>query len=285
MMLRQLLRSGELVVAPGVFDGFSTMMARELPFDAIYMGGYCVAASRYGLPDAGLVGLSEMADAVRLITSLTDKPLIADADTGYGGLLNVKHTVRTYEAAGAAAIQIEDQEMPKKCGHTRGKRVIAEHEMVAKISVALEARRNPDFVVIARTDSLATHGLDEAIKRCRAYRAAGADIVFIDALDSVDAIERAGGELGGGLMINITPAKEFMTPQVSRDRLQELGYSIAIYPGMFAGAMLGAAEKAARYFQQHGLLDPDCGPSISTHRLVGFETIWADEERWAARHG
>lgn len=284
-MLRRMLASGRLVVAPGVFDGFSAMMGRELPFEALYMGGYCVAASRYGLPDAGLVGLAEMADAVRLITSLTDKPLIADADTGYGGLLNVQHTVRTYEAAGAAAIQIEDQDMPKKCGHTRGKRVIDVREMVAKVEVAAAARRSDDFVVIARTDSLATHGIDDAVRRCKAYTAAGADIVFIDALDSVENVERAGGELGGALMINVTPAREFLTPQLTRDRLEALGYSIAIYPGMFATAMLGGIERAAMHFLSTGMPDPDDGATPSIHRMVGFEPVWADEERWAARYG
>jgi 2,3-dimethylmalate lyase len=285
-MLRQMLNSGKLVVAPGVFDGFSAMMARELPFEAVYMGGYCVAASRYGLPDAGLIGLSEMLEGVRLMAQLTGKPVIADGDTGYGGLLNIQHTVRSYEAAGAAAIHIEDQEMPKKCGHTQGKRVVAQSEMVAKVEVAIESRRSDDFVIIARTDSLATHGIDEAIKRCKAYKAAGADIVFIDALDSMENIERAGGELGGALMANITPVrKEFQTPEISREKLQSLGYSIACYSGMFASAMLGGIEQAARYFQANGILDSANGPAISAHEMVGFGPVWADETRWAQKYG
>jgi 2,3-dimethylmalate lyase len=285
-MLRKMLDSGKLVVAPGVFDGFSAMMARELPFEAVYMGGYCVAASRYGLPDAGLVGLSEMLESVRLVSQITGKPVIADGDTGYGGLLNIQHTVRSYEAAGAAAIHIEDQEMPKKCGHTQGKRVVPTNEMVAKVEVAIESRRSDDFVIIARTDSLATHGIDEAIKRCKAYKAAGADLVFIDALDSLASIERAGGELGGALMANITPVrKEFQTPEISREQLEAWGYSIASYSGIFASAMLGGIERAAKYFEAHGILDPGNGPSISAHEMVGFGPVGADETRWAKKYG
>jgi 2-methylisocitrate lyase-like PEP mutase family enzyme len=282
-VLKELLSQG-LVTAPGVFDGFSAMMSRDMPFDAVYMSGYCVAASRYGLPDAGLIGLGEMIDAIRLIKSVNDKPLIADADTGYGGLLNVQHTVRRYEAAGASAIQLEDQEMPKKCGHTKGKRVVETHEMLSKIGVAVNARHSDDTLIIARTDSLATHGLDEAIKRCKAYRQAGADLVFVDALDSIASVERVGQELAGNLMINITPTKEFLTPEVSKERLQALGFNLAIYPGLFATPMLGAMEKSARHFLDTGQMYQELNPTISVHSFVGFDQVWSDEQLWSEKY-
>ena len=282
-MLKKLLGQG-LVSAPGVFDGLSAMVARELPFDAVYMSGYCVAASRFGLPDAGLIGLAEMLEAVRLIKSVNSKPLIADADTGYGGLLNVQHTVREYEAAGAAAVQLEDQEMPKKCGHTKGKKVIAAQEMCAKVEVAVNARKSDETLIIARTDSLATDGLDEAIARCKAYKAAGADLIFVDALDSLDAIKRAGQELAGSLMINITPSGEFLTPEVSRDSLEKLGYNLAIYPGLFASPMIGACERSARQFLETGVTPSGDGPTLSIHSMVGFDQVWADEQAWAEKY-
>ncbi|WP_375203901.1 isocitrate lyase/PEP mutase family protein [Hyphococcus sp.] len=287
-MLRSLLREERFIAAPGVHDGFSALLADRFPFDAVYMSGYCVAASRFGLPDAGLIGLSDMLQVVNLIRRCTDKPLIADADTGYGGLLNVQHTVREYEAAGVNAIQIEDQETPKKCGHTKGKRVIDASEMSAKVEVAAESRNDDSFLIIARTDALATHGLDEAIRRARLYRRAGADVVFIDALDSQEAMERAGEALGGEgpLMINITPQMPgFVTPEASIEELSALGFAIAIFPGLFATPSLAAMEAAAQTLLNTGRQPAAAGSSLApAHELVGFPKVWADEARWQARY-
>lgn len=284
--LREMLAGKRFVAAPGVHDGFSALLAGQFPFSAVYMSGYCVAASRFGLPDAGLIGLSDMLQVLTLIRKCTNKPIIADADTGYGGLLNVQHTVRAYEAAGASAIQIEDQEMPKKCGHTKGKRVIDAAEMAAKVAVAIESRRNDDLLVIARTDALATHGADEAIRRARLYRRAGADVVFIDALTDAALVRRVGEELGqeGPLMINITPpAPGFVTPEATPSELAEMGYAIAIYPGLFATSALAAMEAAATHFLASGLHPEGSAPRQSAHDLVGFPRVWDDEARWRAR--
>src|SRR5215813_13676481 len=177
-LLRDKLAKGEFVLAPGIYDGISARVADTMGFPALYMTGYGATASMLGLPDAGLATYSDMVGRAEMICSVIDTPLIADADTGYGGLLNVQRTVRGYEAAGVAAIQLEDQEMPKKCGHTPGRRVVPIEEMVAKIRVASDARSSADFLIVARTDALTELGFDEALRRADAYGAAGADIIF-----------------------------------------------------------------------------------------------------------
>ena len=167
--LKARLAQPGLIVAPGVFDMVSLRLADTFGFDALYMSGFGTVASHLGLPDAGLATYSDMLGRVTAMAAMARTPLIADADTGYGGLLNLRHTVRGYEAAGAAAIQLEDQEFPKKCGHTPGRRVIATNDMVAKIRVAIDSRSSPDFLVIARTDARSALGLDEALRRGEAY--------------------------------------------------------------------------------------------------------------------
>ncbi|MBV8186561.1 MAG: isocitrate lyase/PEP mutase family protein, partial [Alphaproteobacteria bacterium] len=175
--LRDRLAAGEFILAPGIYDGISARVADRMEFPALYMTGYGATASMLGLPDAGLATYSDMVGRAEMICSVVSTPLIADADTGYGGLLNVQRTVRGYEAAGVAAIQIEDQEMPKKCGHTPGRRVVPAEEMAVKIKVACDARRHPETLIVARTDARTAHGLDEALRRAHLYELAGADII------------------------------------------------------------------------------------------------------------
>ncbi|MGZ5042811.1 MAG: isocitrate lyase/PEP mutase family protein, partial [Usitatibacter sp.] len=191
-VLRQLLTSRKLIVAPGVHDLVSLRLANTFGFDALYMTGFGTVASYLGLPDAGLATYTDMVNRVKQMASMAAAPLVADGDTGYGGLLNVRHTVRGYEEAGASAIQLEDQEFPKKCGHTPGRRVIPMEDMVKKIRVAVEARASRDFLVIARTDARTTLGLDEALRRGDAYAKAGADILFIESPESVDEMRAIG---------------------------------------------------------------------------------------------
>src|SRR5690349_6862655 len=182
--LRPALASKKFIAAPGVFDLISALVADRMGFEALYVTGYGTVASSLGLPDAGLATYTEMLERISRIVAMTKTPVIADADTGYGGLLNVRHTVRGYEAAGVAAIQLEDQEFPKKCGHTPNRRVIPMAEMVRKIRVASDARASKDFLIIARTDARTSLGLDEAIARGVAYAEAGADIIFIESPES-----------------------------------------------------------------------------------------------------
>ena len=234
--LSERLRQPGLIVAPGVYDLVSAKLADQAGFDALYMTGFGVVASHLGYPDAGLATYSDMLGRVRQIAEGTATPLIADGDTGYGGLLNVDHTVRGYEAAGAQAIQLEDQEFPKKCGHTPSRRVIPLADAARKIKVAAQARSSKDFKIIARTDARTAHGLDEALRRGEAFLKAGADILFIEAPESVAEMERIGRSFEAPLLANMVEGGR--TPILSREELERIGYKLAIYPvaGLLAAA-------------------------------------------------
>jgi 2-methylisocitrate lyase-like PEP mutase family enzyme len=227
--LRDLLNRKELIVAAGVFDGISAHLARRTGQAAAYMTGAGVAASGFGLPDIGLVTQTEMVERARMIAGvLGDIPLIADADTGYGAPINVVRTVRQYDDAGVAAIQLEDQAFPKRCGHLTGKDVVDASEFERTLAAALDARSDDDLLVIARTDARAPLGLDAAIERANRYAAAGADVIFVEAPQGEDEIERIAREVDGPLLINLVLGG--LTPLQSADRLRELGYAIAIHP-------------------------------------------------------
>jgi len=227
--LKELLDKRELIVAPGVFDGISAQLTKRTGHVAAYMTGAGVAASGFGLPDIGLVTATEMADRVRMIAdALGDVPLIADADTGYGGPMNVVRTVRSYDAAGVAAIQLEDQVFPKRCGHLPDKQVVDAAVFEQTLAAALDARSDDDLLVVARTDARAPLGLDAAIERANRYAQAGADIIFVEAPQDSDEIERIAAEVDAPLLINLVLGG--MTPLESASRLQELGYAIAIHP-------------------------------------------------------
>jgi 2-methylisocitrate lyase-like PEP mutase family enzyme len=228
--LRDLLGKHELVIAPGVFDGISAQLTKRTGHLAAYLTGAGVAASGFGLPDIGLVTATEMADRVRTIVgALGDIPLIADADTGYGAPMNVVRTVRCYDAAGVAAIQLEDQVFPKRCGHLPDKQVVDAAAFEQTLAAALDARSDDNLLVVARTDARAPLGLDAAIERANRYAQAGADIIFVEAPQDVGEIERIAREVDARLLINLVLGG--MTPLESASRLQELGYAIAIHPG------------------------------------------------------
>jgi 2-methylisocitrate lyase-like PEP mutase family enzyme len=228
--LKDLLDRHELVVAPGVFDGLSAQLTKRTGHVAAYMTGAGVAASGFGLPDIGLVTATEMADRVRMIVgALGDVPLIADADTGYGAPMNVVRTVRSYDAAGVAAIQLEDQVFPKRCGHLPDKRVVDAAVFEQTLAAALDARSDDSLLVVARTDARAPLGLDAAIERANRYAQAGADIIFVEAPQDAGEIERIAREVDAPLLINLVLGG--MTPLQSASQLQELGYAIAIHPG------------------------------------------------------
>jgi 2-methylisocitrate lyase-like PEP mutase family enzyme len=240
--LRELLEAQELIVAPGVYDGISAALVAKLGFSAAYMTGAGVCASGYGLPDIGLVTLSEMAQRAAVLAGLLDIPLIADADTGYGSPINVVRTVREYERAGVAAIQLEDQVFPKRCGHLAGKDVIDADAFVLALRAAIDARRDPDTVIIARTDARALLGIDEAISRANRYADAGADVIFVEAPQSFEEIEQIAANVDAPLLLNVVPGG--LTPEVEHERLAELGYRIAIHPGAALAAVVPAAIEA-----------------------------------------
>ena len=277
--LRQVLNArpkDRVIAAPGVYDMVSLRLAARMGFDALYMTGYGTVASHLGLPDAGLASYSDMVERVELMARMAEAPLIADGDTGYGGLLNVRHTVQGFERAGAAAIQLEDQEFPKKCGHTEGRRVIAAEDMARKVSVAVEARASPDFLIVARTDARSSLGLAEAIRRGRLYGEAGADILFIESPETEAEMAEIGRALGDKpLLANMVEGGR--TPMVGNARLAELGYALAIHP--VAGLLAAAAALDAVYGRIR-----DTGSSLGSsaplypfaemNRLMGFEEVW-----------
>jgi 2-methylisocitrate lyase-like PEP mutase family enzyme len=240
--LRALLNRSELVVAPGVFDGITAHLARRTGQAAAYMTGAGVAASGFGLPDIGLVTGTEMAERARMLVGvLGDIPLIADADTGYGAAMNVVRTVRLYEQAGVAAIQLEDQVFPKRCGHLSDKHVVDAAEFEQTLAAALDARSDENLLVVARTDARAPLGLDAAIERANRYARAGADVIFVEAPQSIEEIERIARDVEAPLLINLVLGG--MTPLESAARLKELGYAIAVHPGEpLARAVLGMLE-------------------------------------------
>jgi len=278
--LVQRIKDGPLLIAPGVFDGISAKLAERAGCEALYMTGYGTVASALALPDAGLASFTEMLDRVQLLASATSLPLVADADTGYGGLLNIRRTVRGYEAAGAAAIQIEDQEFPKKCGHTPGRRVIPAADMAKKIEVAVDSRSSADFLVIARTDARTSLGLDEALRRGEAYARAGADMLFIEAPETEEEMRVIGRSFDTPLLINLVEGGR--TPIPSPDVLQEMGFRLAIFPATGFLAMGRALSDA--YSRLCRGLPAQAGSLYEFpefHRLMGFEDVWAFERRFA----
>jgi 2-methylisocitrate lyase-like PEP mutase family enzyme len=284
--LKALLAKRDFIVAPGVFEMLSAKIADGMGFKALYMTGYGISASHLGLADAGLVTYRDMVERARTIAQGTKTPLIADADTGFGGLLNVRETVRGYEAAGVQAIQIEDQETPKKCGHTPNRRVVSLEDAVKRIEVAVESRRSADFQIIARTDARTGMGMDEAIRRAKAFAKAGADILFVEAPESEEEFKRVGDELRGSLagdaklLANMVPTGK--SPVVSAEKLKAFGFSIAIYPSAGMGPVCAALEDSYRYLLEHGSTE---GSKTKTydmkqlHELVGFADVWDFEKR------
>ncbi|MGE6740628.1 isocitrate lyase/PEP mutase family protein [Allorhizobium pseudoryzae] len=279
--LRQALEAKDFILAPGVFDLISALIADRQDFKALYVTGYGTVASYLGLPDAGLATYRDMVERISQIVKMTRTPVIADADTGYGGLLNVRHTVRGYEEAGVTAIQIEDQEFPKKCGHTPNRRVIPLEDMVRKVKVASDARSSRDFLIIARTDSRTGLGLDEAIRRADAYREAGADVVFVESPESEEEMKTVAERIKAPLFANMVNGGR--TPLLSAARLKELGYAIAIHPALGFLSVGAALDKAFKDLKAKGETSPDIDlySFAEFNKLLGFEDVWDFERRFA----
>lgn len=228
LKLLEMLRQPGITIAPGAYDAWSARIIEKAGFPAVYMTGYGASASVLGAPDIGLMTMSEMATHAKNIASAINIPLIADADTGGGGILNVIRTVKEYEKGGVAAIQLEDQVTPKRCGHMEGKELVAEYEMVAKIKAAISARNSEDFEIIARTDARATNGIEDAIKRSIAYQEAGADIIFFEAPQSVDEMKEVASIIKVPLIANMVEGGK--TPLLSANELAAIGYKLVIWP-------------------------------------------------------
>jgi len=280
--LREKLDAKEFFVVPGIQDMITAVIADRVGFDVVYGTGYWLTASAYGLPDAGIASYTQMLDRMATLVRTSRAAVIADADTGYGGLLNVHHTVRGYEAAGVSGIQIEDQEFPKKCGHTPFKRLVPTVDMVEKIKVACDARVDPrNTLIIARTDARQSEGMDGALRRAEAYRAAGADVIFVEALTSEEEMRTACARIDAPMMANM--ADGGLTPVLPAAALAEIGYAFAIYPSMTSLVAAAAMEQALIRLKTDGVSQAAdiamfdfrtfCG-------LIGFEDVWAFERKW-----
>lgn len=246
---KTLLKTGQTIVAPGVFDGLSARLVEQAGFKAIYASGGAIARSA-GLPDLGLLSFTEVCQQLREIVAVTTLPVIADADTGFGNTLNVRRTVIEFERIGVAALHIEDQEFPKRCGHLDGKSLVSSDEMVQKIRAAKAAQHNPDFTIIARTDAIAVEGFDAALTRAKAYVKAGADMIFIEAPTTLEQIEKIAKTIPGPKLINMFQGGK--TPLVPLETLQAMGYQLVIIPSDLQRASIKAMQETLKIIHRDG---------------------------------
>ena len=247
-MLKDKLSEG-FILAPGIYDALTGLISAKAGAEAVYLSGASIAYTRFGRSDIGLVSVSEVHDTLAAITDRIDIPVIVDADTGFGNALNVQRTVRQFERVGASAIQLEDQSFPKRCGHLAGKTLVSKNEMVGKIKASLDARKNENTVIIARTDARAVEGLDAAFDRAAAYRDAGADILFIEAPQSLEEMKNITATFGNELPLLANMVEGGKTPIASATELEDIGYHLAIFPG---GAVRAIAHHLSAYYS--GLL-------------------------------
>lgn len=281
--LRDRLARTPILVAPGVYDGLTAALAAAAGFEALYLSGAAVAYTRLGRPDIGLTSLSEMADTMALIRDRVDLPVIIDADTGFGNALNAQRTMRVYERAGAAALQIEDQASPKRCGHLADKALIPAGEMAGKIA-AMAAARRQDTLIIARTDAIAVEGLAPALARAEAYLAAGADALFVEAPRSAAELAAVAQTLGGRAPLMANMVEGGATPLASAAELEALGFALVIFPGGIVRALMRTAEEYYASLLAHGSNRPFAGRMFDFAALnarLGTAELLAEGARFA----
>jgi 2-methylisocitrate lyase-like PEP mutase family enzyme len=286
--LRKLINAPAILALPGVFDGFSTRLVEQAGYPAAFITGSGIAESRMGQPDVGIMGMEENVAGVRAIVACTGMALLADADTGYGNAINVWHTLRAFERAGAGGMMLEDQVWPKRCGHMKGKEVISADEMVQKIHAAADARIDPDFVIKSRTDVLATHGVAEAIRRLNLYAEAGADLLFADAATSVEDIATIARNVSKPLSVNMGFGirQRSTTPLLSATQLQELGVAAVIYPRMLTACALRGMQRGLAFLKESldtgNVVDrPDALVSFEElHEIMGIADVEGLEQRF-----
>jgi len=283
MTLRARLAAPEILIAPGVYDGLTAIIATQAGFEALYLSGAAVAYTRLGRPDIGLSTMSEMAETMALIRDRTDLPVIIDADTGFGNALNAQRTMRVYERAGANALQIEDQTYPKRCGHLADKTLITNAEMVGKITAMAEARASADTLIVARTDAIAVEGFAAAVDRAGAYVEAGADVLFIEAPRTGAELSNIVGEFGGRIPLLANMVEGGATPINGAADLEQMGFSIVIFPGGIVRALAHAAQDYYGSLRQHGsnaafatrMFDFD-----GLNRVIGTDAMLAEGRRF-----
>jgi 2,3-dimethylmalate lyase len=264
--LREMIDNPEILSAPGAYDAFSAKLAEQAGFQAVYMSGFSVAASSVGLPDIGLLTMTEMVSNARHMADAVSIPVIADADTGYGNHLNVMRTIEEYERAGIAAVQIEDQVSPKRCGHMEGHRLIPAEEMAAKIRAAVRAKKDPDLVIVARTDAISAEGFDEAIRRGNLYRQAGADVLFIEAPTAVDQLALIPRLINGPTLVNLAPK----TPYLHVSEYQKMGYALVIYPPLSITCVYTALKEKLAELKAEGMNKDGGHGGVPFDELVDF---------------
>ena len=283
--LRARLARPPILVAPGVYDPLTALIAEQAGFEALYVSGAAIAYTRLGRPDIGLVSMNEVVETVALIRDRVRTHLVVDADTGYGNALNVERTVRLLERAGANAIQLEDQDFPKRCGHLDDKVLIPAAEMAGKIKAAIDARASPDTLIIARTDAVTVEGFDRAVARAVLYREAGADMLFIEAPRQREEFSRIGASIGKSAPLMANMVEGGKTPMMPASELQELGFAFVIFPGAIVRALAKAAEEFYGSLKAHGSTEPfrprmfDFG---ALNRLIGTPQMLARAKHYEA---
>lgn len=280
--LRELLAQPTIEIMPGCYDGLSAKLVAAAGFKVTFMSGFAVSAARLGLPDTGLISFSEMLDTVRNCCAAAGSvPVIGDGDTGYGNALNVQRTVIEYARAGAACVMIEDQVSPKKCGHTRGKQVISREEARMKIRAAVDARANADILIMARTDARAVHGFDEALARCMDFEAEGADIIFFEAPETEDEMRRFCSVMKKPCMANMVPGGK--TPVLPPEKLQEVGYKLALYPVMLLSSAVSAMQATLDALKPGSkAAQPQAVSFTDLQGILGFPDYWSKETKYQA---
>lgn len=280
--LRELLKKPALLKAPGVVDAIGARLVAKAGFDAIYMTGAGTAASRLGWPDVGLLTMSEMVDNAQRIAEASGLPLIADADTGYGGPLNVRRTIQNYERAGVAAVHIEDQQWPKRCGHLEGKTLISADQMAANIRAACDARVDADFMIIARTDAIAVEGFERALERAKIYEEAGADMVFVEAPRTMEQLNAIPAALSVPALFNMAASGK--TPFLSANEIQKLGFKLVIYPNFVLLSAIPVMQRVLQELHAGGSIKDLVSQATSFtdfFDLLGMDEVKALEARYS----
>ena len=275
MDLRERLAQDRILLAPGIYDALTGLVAQRAGAEAVYLSGASIAYTRFGRPDIGLVGMSEVAEVIAAIRDRIETPMIVDADTGYGNALNVQRTVRTFERMGANVIQLEDQSLPKRCGHLAGKTLVPGGEMVGKIKAALDTRASDVTLIMARTDAIAVEGINAALDRAEAYREAGADILFVEAPQDDAQIAAIMDRLGGRVPLLANMVEGGKTPVRPAADLQSLGYDIAIFPG---GAVRAIAAQAERYYTNLISTGSNAALANQMHDFGGLNALIGTDE-------
>ena len=281
LTLKQSIEAGESILAPGVHDMISVVIADKAGFPALFVGGFGIAASHLGIPDVGIMTFTDILDRVRMISQLTEKPIIVDADTGYGSLINLRHAVKSFENAGVSAIQIEDQIFPKRCGHAQGVEVVSIDEMSVRIKVAVDSRNSENFLIIARTDCRTNLGFDEALRRAEAYSRAGADLIFVEAPQTIEEMKKLLQAIDCPMVYKMVPNGDLSN--LDSTVLASMGFSLVIYPTVSFLSAADAMQSAFNELKTNGIVKKQSLQSFENFsKLIGFEDIYKFEDRWGS---